>query len=298
MLFMFPGQGSQYVGMGKNLYENFDVAKKMMDSANEILGFDIVKLMFEGPEEELKKTLNTQPAIFLVSVVADAVLKEKGYEPTVVAGHSVGEYAALCSAGVVSFEDGLRLVRKRGEFMYEVKGGAMLAVVGLSKDMIEEACAGKDAWISLFNTDTQIVCSGTEEAIDQLYAELSNKAKEAGIRRCKLVKLKVSGPFHCPLMKKPAEKLASEIEKVEFKEPKVDVVPNVTAKPTRDVDVLKKALIDQMIEPVRWWESVMVIKESGVDKAFEVGPGKVLKGMVRRLFKEVVSFPDDGIDKV
>ncbi len=292
LAFIFPGQGSQYVGMGKNLYEKYDIAKEMFKKANEVVGYDLMKMCFEGPEEELKKTKYTQPAIFLVSAIAYTILKEKyNIYPQIVLGHSLGEYVALYASGALTFEEALDLVQKRGNYMYEIKNGTMLACLGMKPEKIQEVIdnSGLDkVWISLYNSKLQTVLSGEKEQLEKIAPLL----KEAGAKRA--IVLKVSGPFHCPLMQPAADKLREAIESKNFKEPKIEIVPNVVAKGTKDIEIIKKALINQMIYPVKWVQSIEFTKEAGYTDYIEAGAGNVLAGILRGIDKKlkVYSYPD------
>lgn len=270
--FVFPGQGSQFVGMGK------DLAEKFLDQANAILGFDLKKIVLEGPEEELKKTEIQQPAIFTVSAAAFAKL---GTKPDAVAGHSLGEYSALYAAGVLSFEDGVKTVHRRGKFMQEAVppgAGAMAAVLGGERKVIADICQEVgNVWPANFNSPGQVVISGTKEAVDKA----SEKLKAAGIK--KIIALAVSAPFHCPLMRPAAEKLAVELNKIAFKDARIPVVANITADYVTKGDEIKKLLIKQVVAPVLWEDSVRKMIADGVTSFVEVGPGKVLSGLIKKI---------------
>ncbi len=285
--FLFPGQGSQYVGMGKDFYEKFDIVRETFNEADEVLGFSISKLCFEGPEEELKKTYNTQPAILTMSVSLNRMLNNDGIYPEIVAGHSLGEYSALVSAGVLEFKDAVYLVRKRGELMQEASPlglGSMYAIVGLSKEKVEEICdKAKEYGIvepANFNSLKQIVISGEVKALEKA-GEL---AKEAGAKR--VIPLSVSAPFHSSLMKHVGEKMRKEIEKVKMNDAKIPIIANYNAKPLTKKDEILEALIKQIDNPVLWVDSMKVLAQK-VNTALEVGPGKVLRGLMRDIDRNV-----------
>ena len=295
--FMFPGQGSQYVGMGKKIYENYDRARSLMELANEVLGFEITKLMFEGPEDELTETRNAQPALFIAGAVAFEFLsEEKGITPDVVLGHSLGEFTALYAAGVFDFVTGLKVVRKRGELMSEAGNkypGTMAAVIGkLSVDEIEKILEGIDGIVVVANINSpeQVVISGEVNAVKEAMRVL----KEKGAKR--VVPLRVSAAFHSPLMEEPAKEFARFLDRVEFREPRVPVIPNFTARATRDVNEIKQALKDQLTGSVRWVESIQEAYNLGVREFVEVGPGKVLKGLTSRIVKGVEISNFEGPD--
>ena len=280
--YIFPGQGSQYVGMGKDLYAEFPAAKELFLKADAILGFSLSKICFEGPEEELKQTKNTQPAIFLQSLAVWNILKP--HNAAMVAGHSLGEYSALVAAGVLSFEDGLRLVRLRGELMQragEENPGTMAAVVGLDAKILGEVCC--TAWpegivqAANFNSPGQIVISGSFNGV--------RKAMELGKQRgAKLVKeLVVSGAFHSPLMQSAKDGLKVALDKTEFRDPKIPVYVNVTAKPVQKASDIRAMLFEQVTSPVRWEETVINMSGDGAASFIEIGPGKVLQGLVKRI---------------
>ncbi len=286
--FMFPGQGSQYVGMGKKIYDEYLPAKELMDKSNDVLGFDILKLMFEGPEKELTETKNAQPALFIAGAAAFGYLKrEKNIVPDVTLGHSLGEFTALYAAGVFDFETGLRVVRKRGELMSEAGSkypGTMAAVISkMSVEEIEKILDEVEGIVVVANINSpeQIVISGEVEAVREAMKVL----KEKGARR--VVPLRVSAAFHSPLMKEPAEEFAKFLDGVEFKKPNNPVIPNFTARATEDVEEIKEALKNQLTGSVKWVESIKEAERIGVGEFIEVGPGKVLKGLVSRILKGV-----------
>ncbi len=297
--FIFPGQASQFVGMGKDLYETFDVARKLFDQANEILGFDLKKVCFEGPEEELKLTYITQPAIFVHSVIVNALLKEKGLQPAGVAGHSLGEYSALVAAESLTFEDGLRLVQKRGQLMYESgkkNPGTMAALIGLSEEQVYQLCQTlSDQGIiqpANFNSPGQIAISGEVKVIRQAI-EL---AREMGAK--KAVELVVSGAFHSPLMDDARAGLQEALEKTEFKNAQIPVYSNVTARPVSEKDEIKQLLFKQLTSPVLWQKSMENMIADGFSSFYEVGPGKVLCGLLKRINRQVPCQPVGTVETV
>ena len=287
--FVFPGQGSQYAGMGKDLADNFSVAKQIFEEANDSLGFDLAALCFGGSEEELKLTTNTQPAILTVSVAALRVIEqETGLAPAFAAGHSLGEYSALVSAGALSFADAVRVVRKRGAFMQEavpVGEGAMAAILGLDGEPLEEICReaaqGKVVSPANFNSPGQVVIAGHAEAVDRAI-EL---AKARGAKRA--LPLPVSAPFHCSLMVPAGERLKEILESVVVSPLNIPVVSNAEAAPNAEASRVKDLLVAQVSAPVRWEESVRIMVGLGVKRFIEIGPGKVLAGLVKRIDKGV-----------
>ncbi len=283
--FVFPGQGAQFVGMGKDLYENNPVAHDLFEKANEILGFRITDLMFEGTDEDLRRTDITQPAVFLHSVVLAKSLGEE-FKPDITAGHSLGEFSALVAAGALSFEDGLRLVSARAKAMQkacEIKPSTMAAIIALPDEKVEEILSGIDGVVvcANYNCPGQIVISGELEAIDTACKLLS----EAGARRA--LKLKVGGAFHSPLMEPARAELAEAIQNTEFHTPGCPVYQNVDAKPHTDPEEIKANLIAQLTAPVRWTYSVQNMVADGATEFVELGPGKVLQGLVSKIDKNV-----------
>jgi len=286
--FVFPGQGSQAVGMGKDLAEKFAVARQVFEEADDALGFAISRLCFAGPAEDLQLTENTQPAILTVSVAAFRALQEAGINaPAFVAGHSLGEYSALVAAGALSLSDAVRTVRARGRYMQEavpVGTGAMAAVIGADVDAIERICAeargDQVCSIANFNAPNQTVIAGNTEAVDRAVELLSEIAR-------KVVKLKVSAPFHCALMKPAQDRLAPDLQALNFNEPAMPVVTNVDARATTAPDELRDALVRQVSAPVRWVESMQLLMSHGVDTFVEAGPGKVLSGLMRQISRDV-----------
>ena len=288
--FMFPGQASQYPGMGKELAENYPVAKEVFDEADKALGFSISKLCFEGSEEDLKLTANTQPAILTCSVATYRVLEQKGLAPDFVAGHSLGEYSALVAAGALKFADAVRLVRKRGAYMQEAVPagkGAMAAIMGLSPAVVADVCkrASNDGVCTPANLNSpdQTVISGDADAIKRA-VEL---ASQAGAKRATI--LAVSAPFHSALMMPAQEKLARDLEKTHFEPLRVPLVTNVDADTIETGDQAREALVRQVSTAVRWEESVRLLIEEGVNTFVEVGPGKVLTGLLRQIERSVAA---------
>lgn len=281
--YVFPGQGAQFSGMGKDLYENSAVAKELFEKANEILGFRITDIMFEGTAEELKETKVTQPAVFIHSVILAKVLD---VNPDMVAGHSLGEFSALVVNGALSFEDGLKLVSKRALAMQkacEIKPSTMAAVLNLDDKIVEDICASIDGVVvaANYNCPGQLVISGEYKAVE-LACE---KMKEAGAKRALI--LPVGGAFHSPMMEPAREELAAAIEATTFSTPICPVYQNVTASAISDANEIKKNLIIQLTAPVKWTQSVQQMIKDGATSFTEVGPGKVLVGLVNKIDKEV-----------
>lgn len=283
--YVFPGQGAQYSGMGKDLYESNPKARALFDKADEILGFKISEIMFGGTDEELKQTRVTQPAIFLHSVALAVALGEE-FQPDMVAGHSLGELSALTAAGALSFEDGLRLVSARAEAMQkacEIKPSTMAAVIALADDKVEEVCAGVDGVVvaANFNCPGQVVISGEVESVQAACVAL----KEAGAKRA--LPLNVSGAFHSPMMEPARAELQKAIEATEFHAPRCAVYQNVDALPHTDPVEIKQNLIAQLTSPVRWTQSVERMCADGATAFEELGPGQVLQGLIKKINKEV-----------
>ena len=286
--FLFPGQGSQYPGMGKELAENFPAAKQVFEEADEALSFSISRLCFEGPEEDLQLTENTQPAILSASVAAFRAIQTQGLPaPAFVAGHSLGEYSALVAAGAMSLGDAVRTVRARGRYMQEavpVGTGAMAAVIGGEREAIEQACreasGNQVCSVANINSPNQVVIAGNTEAVDRAMELLKGVAK-------RVIKLNVSAPFHCALMKPAQDRLAFELEQLAFTEPTTSVITNVDAKITSAPGDLRDSLLRQVSAPVRWLESMELLFQHGVTTFVEVGPGKVLSGLMRQINRDV-----------
>lgn len=285
--FIFAGQGSQYIGMGKDLYENISVCKEVFDKANDILGFDIKDLIFNGNKEELDITENTQPAILITSIAAKKAIEEKGVKADVVAGLSLGEYSALVTSEVLNFEEAVALVKKRGKFMQEavpVGVGSMAAIIGLPleklKSVLEKAKENGIVEIANYNTNNQIVVGGEKEAVRKAM-ELS---LEAGAKRA--IELKVSGPFHTSLLEKASIKLREELQNIEFNKPKVKTISNVTSEIIDDKDDIKSLLFSQVKSSVRWNESIEKMLNMGVDTFIEIGPGRVLSSFIKEITRE------------
>lgn len=283
--YVFPGQGAQFVGMGKDLYDNNPEAKELFEKANEILGFRITDLMFNGTEDDLKQTKVTQPAIFLHSVLLAKSLGD-GFKPDMTAGHSLGEFSALVAAGALSFEEGLKLVSKRAMAMQkacEVKPSTMAAIIALPDSKVEEVCSGIEGIVAPanYNCPGQVVISGEVEAVNAA----CEKLKEAGAKRALV--LKVGGAFHSPLMQPAQEELAEAIEAAEFHTPVCPVYQNVDGKPHTDPEEIKTNLIKQLTSPVRWTQDVEAMIADGADDFTELGPGKVLQGLIGKINRDV-----------
>lgn len=289
--FVFPGQGSQYVGMGQDLYETYLEAKAIFDEADEVLGFSLSELCFEGPKEELDDTINTQPAVFVTSLACLEVLKSRlSASPLFLAGHSLGEYTALVAAGALDFADGLKLVRERGRLMKEAgeqNPGGMAAILGLEAETLDEICqiasreTGGIVQLANYNSPGQIVVSGHREAVERAL-EL---AKERKAKR--VIPLAVSIAAHSPLMQPAARAFAGVVAQVDFRQPQVPVVANVTAAPVTTVAEIRDELVKQLTSTVRWVESVQYMIAQGVATFVEIGPRNVLTGLIRRIDKSV-----------
>ncbi len=286
--FIFPGQGSQYVGMGKEFYDNFRVAKEVFEEADDALHFSISSLCFQGPEEALKLTENTQPAVLTASVAALRVLQsEKGIPPHLTAGHSLGEYSALVASGALTFGDAVQIVRLRGRFMQEavpVGEGAMAAILGMEREQIEKLCeevsSGEVLTPANFNCPGQIVIAGHSKAVERAIERVKQEGKKA-------VLLPVSAPFHSPLMKPAGERLEKALDGIAVKDLKVPVVTNVEAEINTSKERVKGLLVAQVSSPVRWEESILRMTEDGIEQVFEIGPGKVLSGLMKRINPKV-----------
>ena len=287
--FVFPGQGAQFVGMGKDLYDNNEKAKELFEKANEILGYRITDIMFEGTDEDLKQTKVTQPAVFLHSVIS-AICLGDAFDPKMTAGHSLGEFSALVAAGALSFEDGLKLVYARAMAMHkacEAQPSTMAAIIGLSDEQVEQVCEavsqmGKGVVVPAnYNNPGQLVISGNVEAINEACEQL----KAAGAKRA--LPLKVGGAFHSPLMQPAKDELQAAIEQTEFQSPRCPVYQNVDGKPHTDPAEIKQNLIAQLTSSVRWTQCVQNMIADGADDFTECGPGKALQGMISKINKEV-----------
>jgi [acyl-carrier-protein] S-malonyltransferase len=285
--YVFPGQGAQYVGMGKDLYEGHALAKELFDIANGILGFDITKLMFEGTDADLKQTKVTQPAIFLHSVILAKTLGT-GFKPDMVAGHSLGEFSALVANKALSFEDGLTLVSKRALAMQkacEAEPSTMAAILGLDDNIVEDVCSSiQDVVVPAnYNSPGQIVISGSMAGIDKAIIILSQK----GAKRA--LKLAVGGAFHSPLMEPARIELAAAIDATSFSKPFCPIYQNVDAKPYNDPGLIKKNLIVQLTSPVRWTQTIINMIAGGASSFTEIGPGKVLQGLIKKIDKDITT---------
>jgi len=288
--FVFPGQGAQAVGMGRDAYEGDEAARAIYERADEALGFSVSKLCFEGPEDELRQTANTQPALLATSVALLEVYKRAGgLTPDYVAGHSLGEYSALVAAGVLDFADAIKLVRARGQFMEQaVPGGqgAMAAVLGAEREALQSLCAditagGSVVELANVNCPGQIVVSGSSEGV----AAVGERGKEAGAKR--VIPLDVSGPFHSSLMQPAADRLSAELAKAEFRDAKVPVVANVHARPETSGAELRDLLVKQVVSPVQWEDTIAYLLGQGVDTFVEIGSGTVLAGLIKKIDKSV-----------
>ncbi|MDA9250188.1 ACP S-malonyltransferase [Flavobacteriaceae bacterium] len=282
--YIFPGQGSQFPGMGKDLFDQYEIAKKLFNQANEILGFDLSKIIFEGAKEDLQQTSVTQPAIYVHSVVLSKVMGDS-FKPDAVAGHSLGEFSALTAAGTIDFESGLKLVSKRAEAMQKAcdhEPGTMAAVLGMEDDLVEKICADTEGIVvaANYNCPGQLVISGAVPAIEMACESLKN----AGARRALI--LPVGGAFHSPLMEPARIELANAIDATSFKTPRCPVYQNVVAKAVNDPLEIQKNLIDQLTAPVKWTQSINEMLKAGATSFIEVGPGKVLQGLVKKISKE------------
>ena len=284
--FVFPGQGAQFVGMGKDIYENNEIAKQEFDKIFSSLSFDLKTAMFEGPEETLKKTKYTQPAIVAMSLVLEKLVRSKGIKPDFVAGHSVGEYAAFGSGEFLTLSDAVKLTAFRGETMNEIAesvNGGMAAIIGMDSEKIKEVLKTVDGIVEAvnFNEPKQTVIAGEKSAIEKACTAL----KEAGAKRA--LPLAVSGPFHSSLMKPAGEKLREEAEKYNFKDAEVTLVANTTADFLTKPEEIKAEIYAQSFGPVKWVDTIKKLKENGVDTIYEIGPGKVLAGLIKKIDKEI-----------
>ena len=298
--FLFPGQGAQTVGMGKDIYEKYEEARKIYDEASKISGMDIKKLCFEGPEEELNKTENTQIAILVTSLAILEVLKSKGIEAEISCGLSLGEYTALIYSGIISFEDGIKLIKKRGYYMGNLipdEEYSMVAVIGLDSKKIEEICKeikdlGKFVVPANYNCTTQTVVSGNKEAVDIAIEKL----KEAGAKR--VVPLKTSGPFHTSKLEKAKEAYSKELENVEFKQGKVRVIKNLDGTFYKENDDIKNILSNHIVNPVRFDRAIKLMQEENIEEYLEIGPGKTLTGFVRKDNREAKTYNINSLESL
>ena len=296
--YVFPGQGSQNVGMGQDIYNNYSSAREVFDEADATLGFPLSRLCFEGPEEELTKTINVQPAILVTSIASLRAIQQTTNNDfpslSFVAGHSLGEYTALVAAEALSLADAARLVRERGRLMYEAgqkNPGSMLAILGLDEKVVEDICLHSGTEISNMNCPGQIVISGTVEAL----AEASNLAK---MKRARSIPLKVSGAFHSTLMESIINEFGQVISSFAFHSPKIPVIANVTAQPLLDADSIKEELLRQLRYCVQWQKSIEYMMQNGVTTFYEIGPGKVLSGLIKRISVQAQTINISGIEDI
>lgn len=295
--FVFPGQGAQFVGMGKDIYENNETARQEFDKIFSSLSFDLKTAMFEGPEETLKKTKYTQPAIVAMSLVLEKLVRGKGIKPDFVAGHSVGEYAAFGSGEFLTLSDAVKLTAFRGETMNEIAesvNGGMAAIIGMDSEKIKEVLKTVDGIVEAvnFNEPKQTVIAGEKSAIEKACIAL----KEAGVKRA--LPLAVSGPFHSSLMKPAGEKLKTEAEKYDFREGTAKLVANTTAEIISSPEEIKKEIYAQSFGPVKWVDTVNRLKENGVDTIYEIGPGKVLAGLIKKIDKELTVININSLEDI
>lgn len=289
LAFVFPGQGSQEVGMGKDVYDAVPAAREAFETADRVLGFPLTEMIFEGPESDLKQTSNTQPALLATSWALYQALERHGIRPDYVAGHSLGEYGALVAAGVLRFEDAIAIVRQRGQFMEQAVPsgqGAMAAVLGAERERLGALCddisaAGTPVEMANLNCPGQIVVSGSREGIDAVV----ERGKEAGAKR--VIPLEVSGPFHSAMMKPAAERLGEALRAIEMQDARIPVIANVTARPVAGAEQIRGLLVEQVFSPVLWEDSVRYLIDQGVDTFVEIGSGKVLSGLIKKIDRSV-----------
>ena len=284
--FLFPGQGSQYVGMGKQFYDAYPVAREAYEQASDILGWDLARLSFEGPKSELTLTCHTQPAILVHSHIACTLLRESGFSPALALGHSLGEYSALLAAGAIDFRAGVELVKKRGRFMHEAvpeRGGAMAALLGMEREAAEAICGEVEGVVEVanYNAPGQYVLSGDKDAVESA----ARLATDRGAR--KAVMLPVGAPFHCSLLSEAAERMSEVLDEAEIGDPSIPVYANVTARPVREGKQVRELLKRQIRSAVRWEDAVRAAGEEKPDVMVELGPGKVLSGLNRRILKDI-----------
>lgn len=286
--YVFPGQGSQWAGMGRDLYDNSPAAKAVFDQADKVLGISLSKLCFEGPEDELRQTINAQPALVTTSIACLEAIREAGNDilpaPAFIAGHSLGEYTALAVAGVFDFATAVHLARERGRLMHEAgtaRSGGMTAIIGMDETALSDICRKTDTYIANINCPGQLVISGAIENT----GKATELAKERGAQR--VIPLQVSGAFHTPLMQPAFEGMSRIIPGLSFREPAIPVIANTTAKPLTTAESVKKELLDQLCHCVRWQQSVEYMISEGTTTFIEIGPGKVLTGLIRRISRDV-----------
>jgi len=297
---VFPGQGAQWVGMGRDLYDNYDVARTVFEQADEVLKFPLSRLCFEGPEDELRQTVNAQPAILVVSVACLRVLEATSGNlplpsPAFVAGHSLGEYTALVAAGVIDFNTAVYLARERGRLMHEAglnNPGGMIAIIGLDEPSLAEVCQETDTCIANVNCPGQLVISGEKENL----GKAADLAKERGAKRA--IPLMVSGAFHTPLMQSAVDGMADIINKLSFLGPAVPVIANTTAQPLTDAEMIKKELLWQLCHSIDWQRSIEYMVAEGVTTFVEIGPGKVLSGLIKRIDRGVETVNIGDADEI
>ncbi len=285
--YVFPGQGTQFAGMGKELYENYELAKELFNKANQILGYDITSYMFSGDEDGLKQTSITQPAIFLHSVILSKLLGES-FQPAMIAGHSVGEFSALVASRVINFEEGLKLVQKRASAMQNAcdeTASGMVAVIGMEDEIIEEVCNSLDEVVvpANYNSPGQLVISGTLIGLEKAMEALT----ERGAKR--VIKLNVAGAFHSPVMEPARKELESAIKEIDFKQPICPVYQNVTGNAYTNPEEIKQNLVAQLTAPVKWTQTMQNMIKNGAQSFIEVGPGKVLQGLVKKVDRSIVT---------